>query len=123
MKLFTQTQYDQLIENGKDMGEYKDHHPVVRLYITGTACTWLLTELCPDEPDIAFGLCDLGMGFPEIGYVSIQEITDAQGPFQRLERDLYFNGEYPISVYAEAARDIGQITLDETVLKQAAYKL
>ena len=32
--------------------------------------TWLLTEIDPDDHDHAFGLCDLGQGFPELGYVS-----------------------------------------------------
>ena len=36
---------------------------------------WFITERdMEDEQLQAFGLCDLGMGFPEIGYVSIQEI-------------------------------------------------
>ncbi|WP_425374772.1 DUF2958 domain-containing protein [Mesorhizobium tamadayense] len=29
--------------------------PVVKLFTSGT--TWLLTELDPDDPTIAFGLC------------------------------------------------------------------
>jgi hypothetical protein len=30
---------------------------VVKLFTPDAACTWLLTELDPDDPDIAFGLC------------------------------------------------------------------
>jgi hypothetical protein len=33
-------------------------------------CTWLLTGLDTDT-DLAFGLCDLGMGEPELAYVSL----------------------------------------------------
>ena len=29
----------------------------------GAGCTWLLTEIDPEDTDIAFGLCDLGMGW------------------------------------------------------------
>jgi hypothetical protein len=37
---------------------------------------WFITEKDMNEEQLqAFGLCDLGMGFPEIGYVSIPEIT------------------------------------------------
>lgn len=39
--------------------------------------TWLLTEL---DPDIAFGLCDLGPGFPELGSVQLSDITSVRGP-------------------------------------------
>jgi len=35
------------------------------------AATWLLTELDSEDPDIAFGLCDLGMQCPELGSVRI----------------------------------------------------
>ena len=36
---------------------------------------WFITEKDMNEEQLqAFGLCDLGMGFPEIGYVSLPEI-------------------------------------------------
>lgn len=35
--------------------------------------TWVLWEYDPDERT-GFGLCDLGMGFPEIGYVNLDEV-------------------------------------------------
>jgi hypothetical protein len=51
-----------------------DFIPVVKLFTPDAACTWLLTELDPDDPDIAFGLCDLGLGCAELGSVRISEI-------------------------------------------------
>lgn len=39
---------------------------------------WFLVEYDPIDR-IAFGLCDLGVGFPEVGYVSIDEITSVRG--------------------------------------------
>lgn len=44
-----------------------DFYPVVKLYTPTASCVWLLTEIDPDAPDIAFGLCDLGMGFRRAG--------------------------------------------------------
>jgi hypothetical protein len=41
----------------------EDYQPAVKLFCPWGAGTWLLTELDPEDPDIAFGLCDLGMGF------------------------------------------------------------
>jgi hypothetical protein len=52
-------------------GEALDPRPVVKLFTPGAGAAWLLTELDPDDPDIAFGLCDLGLGFPELGSVRL----------------------------------------------------
>jgi hypothetical protein len=54
----------------KDM-EPEDFRPVVKLFCPWTTATWLLTELEPEDPDYAFGLCDLGLGCPELGRVSL----------------------------------------------------
>ena len=57
----------QLLANGRQTAEGLDHDPmpVVKLFSPYMGGTWLLTELDPEEPDIAFGLCDLGVGFPD----------------------------------------------------------
>lgn len=84
-----------------------DHRPVVKLFNPAGAATWLLTEI---EGDIAFGLCDLGMGSPELGSVSITELEAVQGPLGiGIERDQYFTADKTISQYAEAARSAGCI--------------
>ena len=47
---------------------------------------WFITERdMNDEQLQAYGLCDLGMGFPELGYVSLREITS-----NGAELDLYW---------------------------------
>lgn len=43
----------------------------------------------PVEDVQAFGLCDLGMGFPELGYVSLRELAELRSMLP-IERDLYF---------------------------------
>ena len=85
--------------------EPEDFRPVVKLFCPWTGATWLLTELQPDDPDIAFGLCDLGMGYPELGSVSLMELKAVRGPGGlTIERDLYFKAEKTLSAYAEEAR-------------------
>jgi hypothetical protein len=37
--------------------------------------TWVIWEYDPKQR-LGFGLCDLGMGFPELGYVSLDEVCD-----------------------------------------------
>ncbi len=118
MKLFTKPLLAQLLKNGKDFG--KDHLPVVKLFTPDANATWLLTEIDPEEPDIAFGLCDLGMGFPELGNVSISEISAIRGRLRLpVERDTCFTAEFPISVYAEAARQKQRITTRKQELLDA----
>lgn len=71
--------------------------------------TWLLCELDADG-DTLFGLCDLGVGEPELGHVSLAELKEVSaGLAIGFERDLSFRGTRPISVYARAARAAGRI--------------
>ncbi len=123
MKFFTKPQLQKLLENGSEQERGKDHIPVVKLFTPDANCTWLLTEVDPEQPDIAFGLCDLGMGLPELGYVDLDELSSAHGRLGLpIERDLYFTGKYPISVYANAARLCECITIEDSVLQQFSQK-
>ena len=91
-------------------GEDIDPLPVLKLFTPDGSATWLLTELDPDDPDFAFGLCDLGMGYPELGSVSLREITAVCGKLGLpIERDLYFEADKPLSAYAKEARAHGTI--------------
>lgn len=111
-----------LLANGAAPSE-TDHVPVVKLFDPCGAATWLLTELLPDG-DSLFGLCDLGFGCPELGYVSLAEIESVKGPLGLgIERDLHFASRFPVSVYAEAARRAGRITESERLLREAAAAL
>lgn len=84
-----------------------NHQPVVKIFNPAGAATWLLTEI---EGDIAFGLCDLGMGSPELGSVSISELESIKGPLNiGLERDKYFTATMGLNGYVSAAREAGSI--------------
>ena len=82
--------------------------PVVKLF-GGGACTWLLSEL--DDDGIAFGLCDLGMGSPELGYVSMDELMSIKFPPFGLpiERDMHWKPEKTLVEYADEARRHGRL--------------
>jgi hypothetical protein len=112
MKLFTEAQRRELIANGQRSaaGEHIDPHPTVKLFTPDANATWLLTELDPGEPDRAFGLCDLGLGCPELGYVSITELASVRGRLGLpVERDLYFTADRPLSEYAAEADRRGRV--------------
>ena len=70
MKLLTEALRQTLLANGRQQDPHRgtdaeiDFRPVVKMFNPCGAATWLLTEIDPETPDIAFGRCDLGMGFP-----------------------------------------------------------
>jgi hypothetical protein len=122
MNLYTKAQFEQLLANGRTRDQ--DHPPVVKLFTPDANCTWLLSEIDPEEPDIAFGLCDLGFGFPELGCVSLAELRSLRGNMGLpVERDLSFTADHPMSVYAEAALQAEGITADSRALEQAVVIL
>jgi len=88
-----------------------DPQPVVHLYLPGSSHQWLLTELHTHD-DVAFGLCDLGAGFPELGYVDLREVLAAAWSVDVEPRcNLAFRPVAPLSVYAEQARRAQRIVL------------
>lgn len=111
--LITPAQRDQMLANAHitvDGVDGDDHYPVVKLFTPDGAATWLLTELDPDDPDLAFGLCDLGLGEPEIGYVSLKEIASIRGKLGlSVERDIGFKADMRLSRYAKIAGAAGTI--------------
>lgn len=97
----------QLLANGLAK---TDSVPVLKLFNPAGAATWLISEIDPEDEDRLFGLCDLGMGEPELGYVSLAEIRALRPPFGlRIERDEVFQGRLPLTVWADIARDCGSI--------------
>jgi len=117
MQLLTPDLRAVLIANGQTQG---DHVPVVKFFSPVGAATWLFSELDADG-DSLFGLCDLGFGFPELGSASLSEIAAVTLPFGlTIERDLCFEGRFPLTVYADAARLCASITEGEARLEAAA---
>ena len=117
MKLLTKDIREQLLRNGREQAKVKgtkaekDFWPVVKLFYPAGSATLLLTELDPEDEDIAWGLCDLGMGFPEFDTVRISELESFRGPLAlHIERDRFFEAKAPISRYIDAADEAGHIT-------------
>ncbi len=112
MQLITSAQRQQFLENGRAQraaidrqDQCLDFEPVVKLFTPDGNATWLFTELDPNGY-LGFGLCDLGLGEPELGYVSLSELAAVRGPLGLpLERDLHFAPTHTIAAYAELARE------------------
>lgn len=118
-KLITEEQKIQMLRNGRitlsesaepEDDKFTDHWPVVKLFMPDGGATWLLSEIRPDDHDIAFGLCDLGLGFPELGYVSLSEIASVRGALGLpVERDIHFKATKSLSEYCHDAYEAGRI--------------
>jgi hypothetical protein len=99
-----------------DLG--KDHVPVVKLYSKYGKAIWLLSELDPVN-NIAFGLCDLGQGQPELSYVSLTDLASikhARLKVPMVETDHHFEGKYPMSTYLKAAKAAKRVVEDDALL-------
>ena len=112
----TDEQFDQLLANGRIARDCQakdqdfDPWPVVKLFTPDAGATWLLSEVDPEHPEVAFGLADLGMGFPEIGRVHLPGLCTVRGLMNLpIEQDLHFRATQRLSAYAKDARRAGRI--------------
>lgn len=116
MILLTDDQRDLLLANGRQRDV--DHVPVVKFFNPLGEGVWLATEL-DEDGDTLFGLADIG--YPELGCFSLEELASIHLPFgMGIERDILFTGDFPISVWAQAAREAGSIRAAERILYRAA---
>lgn len=107
-----------LLQNGvsrRESGTAKeDAFPIVKLQLPDVGCVWLLTELDPDRPDIAFGYCDMGMGWPELMEIEISEfdrLRSTEG--RKVERVADFVATKSLAAYLEEGRVAGRPTSDQ----------
>ena len=112
--LITDEQRALLLANGRESSQTPDFDPapVVKLFTPDAGATWLISEIDPDdcEGDRAFALADLGLGMPELGWISLSELASVRGRLGLpIERDLYFRAEKRLSAYARDARLAGRI--------------
>lgn len=80
-RLVTARELADLLTNARRSHDDPDNDPtpVVALRAPDGPQVWLLTELAGDG-DTAYGLCDLGIGAPELGEVSLIWLDDFRGP-------------------------------------------
>lgn len=111
MKLITEAMRAQLVKNFIDVENGlspMDLLPVAKLFYPAGAATWLLAYTPPDEPEIAWGLADLGLGYPETGDIYLPELLEFRGRWGLgIERDLHFQADMSIGQYLERAEACG----------------
>lgn len=95
-----------LEENGRSQHAVKgtlneiDFVPVAKLFTPLATSVWLLTEIDPEDVDMAFGLQDLGDGFPALRYVSLSDLESRFG-HASVRQDKSFQGDAPLSIYLQ----------------------
>jgi len=112
MALITDEQRQQLLANGNAAagGKRDDPYPIVKLFTPDAHATWLLTELDPADGDTAYGLCDVGLGAPELAHVKLSDLEAVRGPNKLpVQRDLHFKPKRRLSEYAAQALADGSI--------------
>ncbi len=84
-------------------------HLLTHLALTPTDATIAAELLTETRARLSF-LCDLGLGCPELGYVSLTELTGFRGPLGlAIERDRHFVASRTLTEYAAEAHRAGRI--------------
>lgn len=110
--LITDEERAALLANGRARAvtEGFDPMPIVRLFTPDAHATWLLAALDPTDGDTAWGLCDVGIGMPELGTVRLSDLATIVGPSNRpVLRDQFFRAARRLSDYARLAKLNGSI--------------
>lgn len=110
--LVTDDERTRLLANGRARATAPDLDPmpVVRLFTPDAHAIWLLVALDPGDGDTAYGLCDVGIGMPELGTVRLSALASIVGPRNRpVTRDAFFQPTRTLSEYTRLARLNGSI--------------
>lgn len=110
MMLLTKPIREKLLANAKLPDSKKaDLMPVVKFFYPAGAGTWIFTEL-DENGDTLFGLCDPGLGTPELGYASLSELAEFRGRFGLgIERDMHWTAKKTLREYADEANESGRL--------------
>lgn len=111
---FTDDEWNALIEQGRRTaaGETNDPVPLVRLRTPDNDWSWLIYEIDPEDDDVAYALCDLGLRCPEEGMISLSDLSRMLGPaLMHVERDIRYkpSPDLPLSRLARMASETGRI--------------
>lgn len=112
MSLLTQAQCAQLMANGSALAVDRsfDPMPVVKLFLPDARVGWWLGWIDPDTPDVAFGLCDMGLGFTCETPIQLSALQTIRGPQGRcVVVDHGFVPRYTLSKYVSQARRDGHV--------------
>lgn len=113
---FDTEELGQLVENGRRSTTEPgfDPAPVGRLFVPDGAASWLVTEVDPVDHDLAYGLCDAGIGLPEEGNFRLSALaapTGVLGAAAERDRRWRVPPGMTLSVLARLAAAAGRIVV------------
>ena len=89
MKLITKE-----IQEKLNKTDSRSNKAICKFFNPVGAGTWVIFGQEQDEPDILWGVADLGLGCVEFGTISLSELQSVSLPFgMSIERDLHFYHE------------------------------
>lgn len=107
---FTDAERAALAAQGAAAGDDEGAIPLVRLFQPDGNGVWLISELDPQDADLAYGLADLGQGAPEAGAFMLSEVARIRGRLGlAVERDRSFRPGATLGQFARAAAVAGRI--------------
>jgi len=112
MALLTGVQQRQMLAHGeaRARGETIDPYPVAKLYTPDAGACWILVSLASDG-DLAYGLIDVGTGFPELGEVSLAMLEGLRGPRgMAVAMEPGYQPRKTLSAYVADAKRDGMVT-------------
>ena len=106
--LITKKQFKVLIENAWAVrcgtADGGDLRPVVKLSTEDGMCSWLLTEIDPDDHNMAFGLSDIGLGEPKQEWIWLPQIQNMREKLgQKIISDQDFEPIDTLDYYSDLA--------------------
>lgn len=97
-------------EDARRIGKAYDPQPVLKLFTPDAGATWLIAAISPDG-QTAWGVCDLGLGFVDIGDVDMAELGAVRGRLGLpVERDRWFTPSATLNVYQAQGASAGRLS-------------
>jgi hypothetical protein len=97
-------------DRARATGRDYDPQPILKLFTPDAGATWLIAALSPDERT-AWGVCDLGLGFVEIGGLDMAELRAVHGRLGLpVERDRWFTPSKTLNGYRLQGASAGGLT-------------
>lgn len=100
-----------LIENARRAKAERnfDPEPLLKFFAPWDQKVWLISEMNPNNHDVLFGLCDLGVEEPELGTIILSELNSIVGiGGLTIEMDRYFEPNRTLNAYATDAAIAGK---------------
>lgn len=103
-QLLTKEQIEKLKQIGLSEKENEEQVPLVMLHLANKDAYWLFSCIVSGTEQMAYGIFEIGLGSPELGYFDLRDIDDLKFTSGvAIENDLEFKGEHSLIKYAEIA--------------------